>query len=303
MKRLIPYLRLMRPANIVTAMADVLAGFAISGSVVISLFPDVYTFGIQNSYNLLWLLFSTAGLYGGGVVFNDVFDVELDKKERPERPIPSGSATLGLAILLGSLLFIIGIFSAFMASDTSGLIACAITILALFYDRLGKHHPLFGPVNMGACRGLNLLLGVSAVPERIEDFWYFALVPIVFIAAITMISRGEVHGGNKTVLMSAVFLYFLVIVSVIVLNFTLGFTAFYSIPFLILFGYMVYPPLYKAIKEPQPKLIMNTVKAGVISLIAMDAAIAAGFAGWIFGLMILLLLPLSRYLSKLFAVT
>lgn len=84
------YFELMRPANIVTAWADILVGFAASGSGII------FTKLINGDANfavlipLGWLLLATTGLYGGGIVFNDVFDADLDAKERPNRAIPSG---------------------------------------------------------------------------------------------------------------------------------------------------------------------------------------------------------------------
>src|SRR5690606_33216233 len=99
MNSFIAHLRLMRPANIITAIADILAGFAVSGAAVQLLSP-----GNEESMNLwiplMWLILATIGLYGGGVVFNDVFDAELDKKERPERPIPSGRASVRSASIL-----------------------------------------------------------------------------------------------------------------------------------------------------------------------------------------------------------
>lgn len=73
------FLELMRPANIVTAFADILAGFAVAGG-VISFTGET---SLITPDGLGWLLLSTFGLYGGGVVFNDVFDAELDAKERP----------------------------------------------------------------------------------------------------------------------------------------------------------------------------------------------------------------------------
>jgi 4-hydroxybenzoate polyprenyltransferase len=42
---------------------------------------------------------------------------------------------------------------------------------------------------------------------------------------------------------------------------------------------------------------------GVLSLILFDAMIAAGFSGWMYGMLVLLLYPLSRQLAKTFAVT
>ena len=93
----------MRPANIVTSVSDVLAGVAISG-----LFTEPVLFADHILHAIL-LCISTAGLYGGGVVFNDVFDAELDKIERPERPIPMGIITVKEGALLGIILLLGGI--------------------------------------------------------------------------------------------------------------------------------------------------------------------------------------------------
>jgi hypothetical protein len=41
----------------------------------------------------------------------------------------------------------------------------------------------------------------------------------------------------------------------------------------------------------------------VLSLIIMDAALATAFAGWLYGLLVLLLFPVSRFVAKAFAVT
>jgi len=128
----------MRPANIVTSIADVLAGVAISG----------YFAGAVPSSNLiiavLLLCLSTVGLYGGGVVFNDVFDAELDKIERPERAIPSGRVSLQEGILLGIILLIIGIISSFFVNNICGVIALLIAACALVYDKWGKHLSILG---------------------------------------------------------------------------------------------------------------------------------------------------------------
>lgn len=293
----------MRPANIVTAMADILLGYAASGAVLH--FPNIKSIQAELIHpdHLFWLIISTIGLYGGGVVFNDVFDAKLDALERPERPIPSGKASLAGAIIVGLILLGLGIFSAFTVSILSGIIAIAVAILALLYDYLGKHHSVLGPVNMGACRGGNLLLGVSAVPAMVYELWFLALIPIVYIAAITMISRGEVHGGNPKAIKFACALYGVVIIAIIALSAISHYHFLFTIPFILLFGYMIFPPLFKALQSLQPQTIGKAVKAGIIALIVMDATIAAGFAGLIYGLMVLLLLPVSIFLGKRFAVT
>ncbi|MEQ9382825.1 MAG: UbiA-like protein EboC [Imperialibacter sp.] len=294
MKQIIGLLRLTRPANIVTAVADILAGVAISG------YLTAFTHGATP---IIWLSLATMGLYGGGVVLNDVFDAELDAVERPERPIPSGVVSRFMAAMFGMVLLGIGILAAGKVNwMPSGLIAVAIALFSVVYDKWGKHQLILGPINMGLCRGLNLALGMSIVPVILDTYWWLGIVPVIYIAAITMISRGEVHGGSKLTLYSALVLYAGVIGAI--LWFSVENSTFYlTLGFVLAFGGMIAPPLFKAIADPVGKNIGKAVKAGVIALILMNAAWASAFGVTYFALGIVLLLPLSLLLAKAFAVT
>ncbi|WP_158855938.1 UbiA-like protein EboC [Lunatibacter salilacus] len=300
MEKLLAYLRLTRPANIVTAISDIWAGFAIAGATAFLLAGQTEEYLAP----FLWLTLATIGLYGGGVAFNDVFDAELDKVERPERPIPSGQVPLGRAILLSLSLLLMGIIAGFKVSYWSGELAVFVAAFAVLYDAWGKHQRIFGPINMGLCRSANLLLGMSVIPESIGDYWYVALIPLAYISAITMISRGEVHGQNKIALQAGFGLYLLILVSILTISLREnGMGAWQVLPLIVLFGYMILPPLWKAMQREEPALIGKAVKSGVIALIVMNAALAAAFAGIWIGLAILPLLPISLWLAKKFAVT
>lgn len=297
------YLQLTRPANIVTAIADIWAGFAVAGGALVIFADQTRLIDSPIFQNLLWLTLSTIGLYGGGVAFNDVFDADLDAKERPERPIPSGRVSKQNAALMAFLLLLMGVVSAWQVSTLSASIAFAVAGMAVLYDYWGKHQFIFGPINMGLCRAGNLLLGISAFPVMLESYWYLGFIPLVFVAAITMISRGEVHGKNRRALQGGFLMYVFIILSLAVLGILEGRGIVQVFPFLALFAYMIFPPLVKAIREQVPQLIGKAVKAGVISLIILNASLAAAFAGWQFGVIVLLLLPISIYLAKKFAVT
>lgn len=293
MKKLIGFLRLTRPANIVTAITDILAGTAIAG----------YAGGMVELPSVILLIIATIGLYGGGVVFNDVFDAELDRVERPERPIPSGLITEKEGAFLGTSLLIGGVAAALGFSlYPSGVIAFAIAIAALVYDKWGKHHSFLGPLNMGLCRGLNLLLGMSLMPEALSLYGYLAMVPVIYIAAITMISRGEVHGGKSNTILFAAFLYLIVIASILYVSITQG-NSVYALFFLFILAILIYPPLIKALREPIGKYIGKAVKAGVLALIVMNAGWAAAFGALYLAVAIVLLLPVSILLARMFAVT
>ncbi len=292
MARVLGLVRLMRLANVVTAVADVLAGIAISG----------YLINSDNYLPVLLLCISTIGLYSGGIIFNDVFDAGLDAIERPERPIPSGMVSLSEAIAFGSLFFAIGISAAALFQPASFAIAIAIVLACLSYNRWAKHYTIWGPLNMGLCRGLNLMLGLSIVASEIEDWWFLGLIPLLYIASITVVSRGEVHGGNRNMLTFAAILYSIVIISILGVSVSLQnieLTLIFLVPFVL----MIFKPLIRAHKLPSPENIGKAVKAGVIALILLNASWAGAFGIWELALVIVILLPLSLWLSKSFAVT
>ncbi len=298
-KALKGYLQLTRPANLPTAAADVLAGMVISGIVAIVNQSSFWNFEFFLPF--FCLVLASVFLYAGGVVLNDVFDFQLDKKERPERPIPSSIVSLKSASIFGGILLILGIVLGLYVHVLSGSIALILALSILLYDGVSKKHTFFGPLNMGICRGLNLLLGMSVFGTLLQ--WEYAVVPVVYIAAITLISKGEVHGDNKKHIVFSGMLYALVCGTLLVFQHINGGIAFQTIPFILLFAILIYTPLVKAFLNNSPGNIKKAVIGGVLSIIVLDAIMAVGFSNWMVGIGILLLLPLSIILSKLFAVT
>lgn len=292
-QKLRAYLQLCRPANLPTAAADIIAGVALAG-----FFTNNSPLDFYHIVPLFKLVLSSVFLYAGGVVLNDFFDAELDKVERPERPIPSGVVPAKSAFVFGALLLLLGVIISFTVHLRSGFVAVVLALCILAYDAFSKKHNVLGPLNMGACRSLNLLLGISI-------FGYFThleylIIPLLFIAAVTLISRGEVHGKNRKPIILAGFLYVLVIFCVIFFQESQYMA---TISFLALFASMVFFPLFKAYRINTPENIKKAVKAGVLSIILLDAAIAVGHSNVLLGILMLLLLPLSILLSKIFAVT
>jgi 4-hydroxybenzoate polyprenyltransferase len=280
---------LLRPANVMTAAADVLAGHAVAG--------------LAQGRALPWLLASTVGLYAGGVVLNDFFDRRLDAVERPDRPIPSGRVPASHAAALGSALLVGGVLSAGQATGTAAVVAGSIALLVVLYDAWGKHRPWFGPANMGLCRGLNLTLGMAAVPGTISGHWPLALLSFVYIAAATAVSRGEVHGGRRGPAGLALISLSGVVGVLAAMALRSGTRAVAAVPLTILLGWRVLLPFWKVYKDPHPGLIRRAVRAGVLSLVLVDAVIATVYAGPLFGAIVLATAVAAGLLARLFSVT
>lgn len=300
MTKLQGYIRLTRPANLPTAVADIIAGAAVSFALMLNTGVAARV-GAGLLVPLLILSIASVLLYASGVVLNDYFDRKTDALERPERPIPSGVVPASNALVFGMVLMIAGVACSFLVSSLSGFLGVALGVSILSYDSWAKNSRVLGPLNMGLCRGVNLLLGMSVLGAI--ELWWMAVIPIVYIGAVTLVSRGEVKGKNRSQILLAFILYLLVLAFLTVLIRYAKIPFYNVIPFMVGFALMIFIPLLKAYKNNTPDNIRKAVKAGVISLILLDACIAVIFAGWQAGLSIVILLPLSIFLSKQFAVT
>jgi 4-hydroxybenzoate polyprenyltransferase len=242
-------------------------------------------------------------LYAGGVVLNDYFDRDLDAVERPERPIPSGRVPATRAAMLGIALLVAGVLAASQATRDALFVAAAIAALVLLYDARTKRHPIVGPVNMGLCRGLNLLLGVSAVPAAVWVGWPIALFSLVYIAAVTTVSRGEVHGGRTTAATLALISLVGVVIGLLALASSATTGRIAGIVLVAALAYRVLPPFWRVVKEPQPIVIRRAVRAGVLSLVLVDSAISASYAGPFYAAAVLATGLVAGSLARLFSVT
>lgn len=297
MKGLRAYLELVRLPNLFTAAADVLAGYL------------TVAVGEGEPEKLFWLLVATVCLYAGGVVLNDYFDYSVDRRERPERPLPSGRVSLSTARRLAVGFFVMAALAGASVGPVSLALALAIAGAAAVYDALGKHTAL-GPLNMGLCRFLNLLLGVSAAPDLLVDRLPLAALLLVHVAGVTYLSRSEVLGGARQGAVFALAALSLVAVGMAYLHVggaQLGASPFLPdlsfLPFLGLFLLATVPPAMRCLSAPSPANIRGGVKAGVLGLVLLDAAFAAGYAGWPAGLAVALLVVPSYLVARAFAVT
>ena len=76
-----------------------------------------------------------------------------------------------------------------------------------------------------------------------------------------------------------------------------------ALPFVLLLAWRVLPAFFKASRDPTPASIRRAVVAGILSLIMLDAALAAGYAGFLYGLATLALSLVAARVARLFAVT
>ena len=300
------YLRLFRLPNVFTAHADVLMGF---------LFVRPSLFPLSTS---ACLLIASSLIYTAGMVLNDVFDFDVDSRERPFRPLPSGQIDRRFAASLGFGMLLVGTLVAglggWLIDSTTALrsfgVASLLSICVVLYDWVLKKTPV-APLAMGSCRFLNVLLGMTAVTstELLETRWRLADFDLsqivvaagigVYIVGVTWFARNEARASNRAGLIAGTTVMVLG-VGLLALFPNFGRIAEGAPLFvnkriwpmgMLLLSLFLWRRCILAIASPTPDKVQAAVKLSIFSLILLDAAVCFAVRGpfWAIGIVGLLI--------------
>jgi len=289
--RVYTYLELVRLPNLFTAAADVVAGFLYAGG------------RLENWIDPVGLTAASVFLYAGGAALNDVCDVERDKHERPERPIPSGRVSRSASLRIAVGLLAIGFGFAALTSARATMIAGSLIVAIVLYDAVLKSTPV-APGIMGLCRALNLALGMNAA----WTLWTAAaLTPIglmwLYVTSVTFFARQEAGVSSPSRLTLGTVG---VCAAVAGLSALLWAVPNPQVSFLWLLGLLLVGLGYegfRAAAQRSPATVQAAVRTFVIALVVFDACIAWAARGpWPALLVASLILP-TILLARLLRVT
>lgn len=283
---LLTWLKLMRLPTVFTALSNILCGYYISR-------PERDLPTLATDPTLWWLLLASAGLYLGGMVLNDVFDAELDAKERPGRPIPSGKISKGAAAVFGGLLMVVGVVAAWCAGRVSGsgstsvVVAIILAAGVVLYDSVLKNTKA-APLGMGGCRFLNLILGASCSSGQLLStdpvhvaVWIAGALGL-YVFGVTWFAMNEAGNSSKMSLALGLLLAMCGIALDAVLGWRLLETGSAAMGALVALGIVagnVMLRCVKAIAANHPVLLQKTVGFMLLNIIFIDAAMTFCMTG------------------------
>ncbi|MGD0876521.1 MAG: UbiA family prenyltransferase [Anaerolineales bacterium] len=117
----------------------------------------------------LWILLSVFlcvfFISSSAMISNDYFDLETDRINAPDRPLPSGHAHPKDAILFAILTAILGLAAAAWMGLAALVVALVLWTTGLAYNWKGKATGLIGNLMVSACIGMVFIFGAIAVGE------------------------------------------------------------------------------------------------------------------------------------------
>ncbi|MBL7076153.1 MAG: UbiA family prenyltransferase [Kiritimatiellae bacterium] len=287
------WLQLVRPPNLLTVPGDPLAGACL-------LLAER-----QQGWPMAALPATAVALalYAAGLIINDCFDLEEDRQQRPDRPLPSGQVRPAHAAAAAACLVVLALVLAATINAATCAIAAILTGAILLYNGFLKGIPVAGPLMMGLCRGLSLHLGSAAVSGSLSLTGLraaAALVLTLYVAAVTAVADREhttvVLGPNRWLPLVAV----LPLPAILLLG-TRGWALLGLVPAAVAVGSVVH--LGSVLRgRPAPKLVQASIGRYIRLLLLVQAALC--FVEWpagvVIALLLLLLWPASGRLGRLY---
>ena len=235
------------------------------------------------------------------MITNDLFDISVDKIQRPARPLVLGKINVSTTIILSILFLSSGVLLSFFFKSTTTMISLILVILILLYNYKLKNGPM-RPFVMGSIRSANIIYGSSPNNDFLNNTNYGINHDIIFnqtitlitltiavfihIYTLTLLSKRETEDENKELkkklslkriyknyLFAFIILFSL---SVIFIPNKVAFFSFFLV-FISIITILFYNRLHK--EEYSHYDIQFLVKNMIILLILLDSIFIAGVLG------------------------
>jgi 4-hydroxybenzoate polyprenyltransferase len=189
-----PWLRMARVSNTPTTVSDTVAGAVL----VTPLAPA----GPVAVVAVAIALFYTAGM-----ILNDVMDLAIDRRERPERPLPAGEVSVPAAVAAVVALFAIGEVLLVLRDWRAAAAGLGLIALIVVYDAWHKGNAI-SPVLMGACRAMVYVVAGLAIAGALNaGLWVAAALLLVYVASLTQVAKVVRSGRVVATLIAGIAVY------------------------------------------------------------------------------------------------
>ncbi|MBK9097656.1 MAG: geranylgeranylglycerol-phosphate geranylgeranyltransferase [bacterium] len=184
-EKLTAIIKLIRPINFLITFISVIVAAVIC-------LPDK-SLGI----NIFIAAFAASLVMASGNIINDIFDIEIDKINRPERPLPSGKISSRITIVLYFIFLLLSLIFTWLINLPAFLIVAVTNLMLYLYSKIFKRILLVGNIVVALLTGLVFIFGGVVVGNP-----SVAIIPALFAFLINLIREivkdmEDVEGDRK----------------------------------------------------------------------------------------------------------
>ena len=185
-EKLTAIIKLIRPINFLITFVSVIVAAIIC-------LP-----GHSMELNVFLAALSASLVMASGNIINDIYDIDIDRVNKPARPLPSGKIKIKNAYGLYLLLILVSIVLSFLVSEMALIIVLISIFLLFLYSKYLKQIPLVGNISVAFLTGLVFIFGGVVVENPTA-----AIVPAIFAFMINLIREivkdmEDVEGDRKS---------------------------------------------------------------------------------------------------------
>ena len=232
-----------RPVNVLISMISIFVAAFITGT-------------LQPVIHVIYACFSGGVITAAANTINDYFDLEIDRINKPGRPLVTGKLSPVQAMIIALVEFTAGIILAAFIGLLAFFIALCISLLLFWYSYRLKRVPLAGNLSVSFSTGMAFVYGGVAVNRVFET-----LIPAVFaffyhfgreIIKDIQDREGDnsdkartfpvVYGNRISLILTTI--NFLVLTVLVFLPFVFG---WYGMSYILIIVFGVYPVIFFSI--------------------------------------------------------
>lgn len=157
-QKFLTYLEFMRYKNAAMAgISSVVAALIVSSILDYPMLGDWF-YSIRHLFYIFIMVFLATG---AGNMLNDYYDIDIDRVNKPNRPLPSGRIGVRESVFLTILCFSVALLIAFLINPVSGIIGFINVFILIWYAKTLKRTVLLGNLSIAYLTGSTFLFGAS----------------------------------------------------------------------------------------------------------------------------------------------
>lgn len=156
-----------------------------------------YVAGTGEWVKIILACITTVLVAASANAWNDYLDVDIDRINQPNRPLPSGQVSLRNAVIFSIAMAILACFTAYLINNTAFLIAVASCLLLYIYSWRLKCTVLMGNATVAVIAATSAIAGGVAADNVRPSLWLALIIACAIMGREVLKTLADYEGDLR----------------------------------------------------------------------------------------------------------